>query len=250
MTYCVAISVDEGLVFVSDSRTNAGVDQLSTYTKMFSFAWPGERSLVVMTGGNLATTQVVLKKISKDLEQGEEPNLRGIASMDDLAEYVGALSLSQQRKHGNVRGGVDTSASFIIGGQVCGQVPEIYMVYPEGNYIAATAQTPYQQIGETKYGKPILDRIITPQTSLNEAFLCGLVSMDSTMRSNATVGPPIEASIYYRDSLEAPQHVRFERDDPYLIELHAAWQQNLKEAFARLPRFELGATRPQSRIGA
>lgn len=246
MTYCVAVRVDKGLVFVSDSRTNAGIDHLSTYSKMFTFGMPGERSLVVLTAGNLATTQSVIATIKRDIKQNNSPNLMTVEGITEAAEYIGELSSSQQQKHGTAvsGGGFDASASFILGGQIAGNSHRVYMIYPEGNFIKATAENPYQQIGEIKYGKPILDRIITRETSLEEAALAALVSMDSTMRSNATVGPPIDVLIYEKDTFNLNRHFILQADDPYLLEIKTAWDQKLKEAFTELRRVKWNEPKP------
>jgi len=239
MTYCVAVRVDKGMVFVSDSRTNAGVDHLSTYSKMFTFGREGERSFVVLTAGNLATTQSVISKIKRDIKQNSASNVLTVENMTEAAEYIGQLSASQQQKHSTAvagGGGFDASASFILGGQIMGGSHRVFMIYPEGNFITATAQNPYQQIGEIKYGKPVLDRIITRETSLEEAALASLVSMDSTMRSNATVGPPIDVLIYEKDSFSLSRHFILQAGDPYLLEIKSAWDLKLKEAFAELRR--------------
>ena len=237
MTYCIAMQVNEGLAFLSDSRTNAGVDKLSIYSKMFTFDVAMERSIVILTAGNLATTQAVIKTIRKNIKDGEQENLLSVGSMDAAAAYVGQLNFEQQNKQVNQAAGssLDVTATFIVGGQIKGSMPELYLVYAEGNFIAATEQTPYQQIGEVKYGKPILDRIIAPDTPLQDAALCGLVSMDSTMRSNATVGPPIEIILYRRDSLSLQTRIRYERDDPYLLSLRRAWERELARSFSALP---------------
>jgi len=249
MTYCVAVRVDEGLVFVSDSRTNAGIDHLSTYSKMFTFGREGERSFVVLTAGNLATTQSVISQVKRDIKQNNTPNLMTVENMTEAAEYVGQLSASQQQKHSTAvaGGGFDTSASFILGGQIGGGSHRIFMIYPEGNFITATAENPYQQIGEIKYGKPILDRIITRETRIEEAALAALVSMDSTMRSNATVGPPIDVLIYAKDSFSLHRHFILQDDDPYLHEIKASWDQKLKEAFTELRRVTWSEPPPVSR---
>ncbi len=239
MTYCLAITIDKGLVFASDSRTNAGVDHLSTYTKMFTFGIEGERAFVVLTAGNLATTQSVIAQLKRDIKQGNQPSFHSVQDMTEAAEYLGQLSSAQQQKHAQTSAGAsfDASASFILGGQITGGNPRVFMIYPEGNFIMATPENPYQQIGEIKYGKPILDRIITRKTSLEQAALCALVSMDSTMRSNATVGPPLDILVYEKDSLSVRRHYMFQAEDPYLLELKAAWDQKLKEAFAELHSF-------------
>jgi putative proteasome-type protease len=238
MTYCVAIKVNRGMVFVSDSRTNAGVDHLSTYSKMFTFGREGQRSFVVLTAGNLATTQSVVSQIKRDIKQGAASNLMTVENMTEAAEYIGQLSASQQQKHSTAvaGGGFDASASFILGGQVSGGSHRVFLIYPEGNFISTTAESPYLQIGEIKYGKPVLDRIITRETDLEEATLAALVSMDSTMRSNATVGPPIDVLIYEKDRFNLHRHFILQADDPYLLEIKAAWDMKLKEAFAELRR--------------
>ena len=182
MTYCVAVTVNRGLVFASDSRTNAGVDQLSTYSKMFTICVPGQRAFVVLTAGNLGTTQAVINRVRADIKKGAPTSLHTVESMSEAAEYVGEISLNRQHKTTGVSAGqLDTSASFILGGQIRDRNPKVMMIYPEGNFIVATRETQYLQIGEVKYGKPVLDRIITPETSLEEAALCAMVSMDSTL---------------------------------------------------------------------
>ncbi len=240
MTYCLAITVDDGLVFASDSRTNAGVDQLSTYSKQFHFENPGERAFVLLTAGNLATSQAVVTTIKRDLKLGNLPNLNSVEHITEAAEYLGGISLAQQQKPLGTAAGssVDASASFIFGGQIGRARPKIFMIYPEGNFISATEETPYQQIGEIKYGKPVLDRIIRPETSLEDAALCAMVSMDSTMRSNATVGPPIEVTIYPRNSLNLTRYVSFAADHRYLLTLRSAWEQALQDAFHSMPSFD------------
>jgi len=224
-------------VFVSDSRTNAGVDQVSTFSKMHTFDTGTERVFCLLTSGNLATTQAVMRQIRRDTERGAERSLNNAQDMAEAAEYVGSLSRAEQRKHTAKKGDDSFSpeASFIIGGQIAGRQHQIYLVYPEGNYIVATLQTPYLQIGELKYGKPILDRIITEELSLEVAARCALVSMDSTIRSNVTVGPPIELLIYKADAMKFGQRVVLQEDNPYLAQLRQAWQEGLKATFDRLP---------------
>jgi putative proteasome-type protease len=236
MTYCLGISVDDGLVLASDSRTNAGVDQISTYSKMHRFHLEGERTFVLLSSGNLATTQAVTTKLRRDLEEEASTSLFSASHLGAAAEYVGKLSVVQQRKHSRADEQVNLDAWFILGGQIAGKPPDILLIYPEGNYIRASKQTPYLQIGELKYGKPILDRIVSLTTSLDDATLCALVSMDSTMRSNATVGPPVEVLIYEKDTLTAGKHRVFREYDPYLSRLRVAWQRSLNKAFEDLPR--------------
>ena len=233
MTYCVAVSIEAGLVFVSDSRTNAGVDNVSTYSKMHTFGNPGERQFVLLTAGNLATTQGVIGQIKKDIQQYAPVNLMTVMHMSDAADYVGELNRVQQEKH--TGGGATYEASFIIGGQIQGSKAECYMIYPQGNHITTSKDTPFLQIGESKYGKPILDRILRPSSTLETAALCALVSMDSTMRSNITVGPPIEVMVYERDTFVLGRHYRFDESSEYLRELKKSWDAKLKDAFNSLP---------------
>ncbi|MDF1643281.1 MAG: peptidase [Pseudomonadales bacterium] len=232
MTYCVAIAVNAGIIFCSDSRTNAGVDQISTYSKMSRFGNDGERQFIVLSAGNLATTQAVINQIKNDINQKANRNLLNIPSLHKAAEYLGEVSVAQQEKHGK---GPIHEASFIIGGQIAGAPHQIMMVYPQGNFITSSVDTPYLQIGESKYGKPILDRIIEPNIELNTAALCALVSMDSTMRSNLTVGPPIEVTVYESNTQLLNHRYRLEQNSDYLHNLNRAWDDGLKAAFSSLP---------------
>jgi len=239
MTYCLAASLEEGMVFVSDSRTNAGVDQISTFSKMHTFCGDGERFFVLLSAGNLATTQAVVAKLARDIRNGEQTSLASLAAMAEVADYVGTASRSIQARHAgkDEESGFSPEASFILGGQIRNQPQRLYLVYPEGNYVHTTDRTPYLQIGETKYGKPILDRIVTRTTDLETAARCALVSMDSTMRSNATVGPPVEVLLYRRDSQVQGERLLFEEDSDYLAEIRSSWQESLRRAFEELPPF-------------
>jgi putative proteasome-type protease len=240
MTYCVAVTVNRGLVFASDSRTNAGVDQIATYSKMHTFEGRCDRAICLLTAGNLATTQAVLRQIGRDIEEGAERNIETVPNLAAAAEYVGELSRAEQRKHeSSNEDSFSADATFIVGGQVGSRPPQLYLVYAEGNYISATVRTPYLQIGELKYGKPILDRIVREEVSLDVAARCALVSMDSTMRSNATVGPPVELLIYPAGALHFDGRIVLQDDNPYLRELRQAWQAGLEEAFRRLPGLPL-----------
>lgn len=233
MTYCVAIIVDAGLVFCSDSRTNAGINQISTYSKMYRYGIDDQRQFVILSAGNLATTQAVIARLKKDIKELAPVNLGNVATIGDAADYLGEINLAEQEKHNN--GNIATfEASFILGGQIFGEKPQLMMVYPQGNHITTSKDTPYLQIGESKYGKPILDRILQPQTPMKTAALCALVSMDSTMRSNLTVGPPIELMAYHTDSFML-NHNRFNDDDEYLRELKRCWDARIAEAFLQLP---------------
>jgi putative proteasome-type protease len=234
MTYCVAISVNAGMVFCSDSRTNAGVDQISTYSKMFRFELGPDRQFVIMTAGNLATTQSTMARLKKDLRQQSAVNLNTVSSVGDAADYIGEISRSVQDRHG-LGGQGGFQASFILGGQIAGADHRIVLIYPEGNHITSSKDTPFLQIGESKYGKPILDRILTLDTSLETCALCSVVSMDSTMRSNLSVGPPIEVQMYRTNSFQLQPYYRLEEGCDYLREVKRNWDMRLKEAFNQMP---------------
>ncbi len=238
MTYCVAVKVDQGLVFVSDSRTNAGADNISTYTKMHDFLGDGERFFVLLSAGNLATSRAVVARLRRDIEEGAQPSLGTVTRLNDAAEYVGRVSRDEQKKldQSSKTKKIDASASFILGGQIRGKPHSIVLIYPEGNYIPVSRHSPFLQIGEEKYGKPILDRIIEPSLSLEVAGRCALVSMDSTMRSNATVGPPIDLLLYSADSMRPGSKITFGDDDDYLRDLRRGWQESLKSSFSNLPK--------------
>ena len=242
MTYCVAVTLHAGLVFASDSRTNAGVDQVSTYSKMHVFSGPG-RQFVLLSAGNLATTQAVLAQLRRDREGQGDGNLDSVRDMAEAAEYLGKVSRSQEDKHGEAvaKAGFSADATFIIGGQIEGETPQIYLVYPQGNYITTSQRTRFLQVGETKYGKAILDRIIRPDMSLEDAALCALVSVDSTMRSNAGVGPPVELLTYTPDSFRLGDYLCLAEDDPYLLTIKKSWNEKITQAFRELPRFTWGS---------
>lgn len=234
MTYCLAISVREGLVLASDSRTHAGLDQVSSYSKMHMFGIKGSRQIVLLTSGNLATTQAVTAALRRDIEGNADLSLHTVEDITDAADYIGGLSRSIQEKYVEKSQGC-YDASFIIGGQIRDNPPGVMLVYPEGNSITATPETPYLQIGESKYGKPVLDRFIRERTPLDPAARCALVSMDSTMRSNATVAPPIEMVLYQRDSFVPGRKLVLDEDSDYLREVRQCWDMHLHEAFGKLP---------------
>jgi len=239
MTYCVAIKTDSGLVFASDSLTNAGIDHVSTYSKMHTFVQPGDRTFVLLAAGNLATTQSVVKRLRDDCRLGNQPCLSNVYSMSDAVDYVGTVSTEMQRTQ-SARDTANTNfeATFIFGGQITGHAPEIYMIYPQGNHIHESAAHPFLQIGETKYGKPILDRVIRADTPLEQAARCALVSINSTIRSNLTVGPPVELLIYTADALDSGRRLLFSEDHPYYRALGEAWNEGLRQALNGLPAFE------------
>lgn len=238
MTYCCAMLLEEGLVMASDSRTNAGVDRVSVFRKMFSFERPGERCMTLVTAGNLSLTQSMVSLLEERLgDQESGASLYGAATMFDAARLVGdALRSVYERDIEHLkRHGVNGGADAIFGGQIGGERPRLFRIYEAGNFIEASSDTPYFQIGENKYGKPILDRVITPQTGLEAAAKCALISFDSTMRANISVGPPIDMWCYRSGSLEAGLRKRFDEDDPYFQAIRAAWGEGLRNAFAKLP---------------
>lgn len=233
MTYCVAMSVKAGMVFCSDSLTNAGIDQVSTYSKMFRFGIDGQKQFVILAAGNLATSQGTIAKIKSDIKQNAKINLLSCDSIEEAADYLGDISRHQQEKR-EIEG-KNFEASFIIGGQIADDEHEIILVYPEGNHITTSDDTPYLQIGESKYGKPILDRILSPELNLDTCAMCALVSMDSTMRSNLSVGPPVELLIYKTNSLILENPHRFTEESDFLRKLKREWDQRLKDAFRQMP---------------
>lgn len=245
MTYCLAMKLNEGLVFCSDSRTNAGPDRVSTYSKLHRFSLQKDRQVAILSAGNLATTQAVMSQIERDLQADSDQSLSKADYISDVADYIGELSVQTQQKYAAAgpNAGFDAEATFIVGGQVKGHDPELYMIYPEGNHITASEQFPFLQIGETKYGKPILDRIVRRETPHETAMRCALVSMDSTMRSNATVGPPIELLFLEDGVFTESYYGRFEDNDEYLIALRESWDENLCHAFNELPPLDDAAAR-------
>jgi putative proteasome-type protease len=240
MTYCIAASIDEGLILVSDSRTNAGIDNVSTYGKMHAFNTQQDRKLILLSAGNLATTQAVLEQLHRDKLKNAEINLNNVDCMSAAANYLGQISLEKQKQHKTAgeKSAFDPSATFILAGQIGEDEHAAYMIYPEGNSITTAKHTPFLQIGEIKYGKPVLDRFLKPETGLDEAARCCLVSMDSTVRSNASVGPPIELLIYRTGSFTLNEYYCFQDGDPYMLGLRRCWEDQLRESFAQLPILE------------
>lgn len=238
MTYCLAINTETGFVLCSDSRTNAGFDNVSTYSKMHTFVWPDNRVFGLLSAGNLATTQLVIKRLQADLDSGVTPNLLSVSSMHEAVDYVATVSTNVQNLH-VVRdsGNVNFEATFILAGQIGTARHETLMIYPQGNYIHESNEHPFLQIGEIKYGKPILDRVINRATSLESAGRCALVSMNSTVRSNLTVAPPIELLVYSKGSLDITHQLCLTEADPFARELSDTWNQGLLLALQNLPKF-------------
>ncbi len=240
MTYCIGICLDDGLVFASDSRTNAGVDYVTTYSKMYVFGPAPDRLFVILSAGNLATTQEVMNHIQRDLDHpGPNGSLMSVRYLFEAADYVGRVSLEVQHEHAGAlqQSGISGDTTLILGGQIQGQPHGLMLIYPQGNYIHASPETPYLQIGESKYGKPSVDRIVKPTLSLAEGARLALVSLDATSRSNITVGPPFEVGMYTKDSLQLGRYAKFEAEDPYLVSVRASWNQGVCDAFANLPVF-------------
>ena len=240
MTYCLGLCLDEGLVFASDSRTNAGVDYVMTYSKMHVCTPAPDRLFVLLSAGNLGTTQEVINHLQRDLDHPTDgPNLANVRYLFEAAEYLGRLSLEVQHEHAEAlsSAGVSGETTLILGGQIAGQPHGLMLIYPQGNYIAASPETPYLQIGESKYGKPALDRIVHHRLHLEEGGRLALVSLDGTTRSNITVGPPYEVAIYRKDELTLGHRCKFEEQDPYLVQVRDAWNAGLRAAFDSLPRF-------------
>ena len=241
MTYCLAACVNDGLVFVSDSRTNAGIDQLGTYSKMHAFTESKGRFFTLLSAGNLATTQAVVARLRRDLRENAATSLANVGRIRDAADYIGETSREIQSRYSECERdeGFSPDADFIFGGQIGDDPHSLFHIYAQGNYVSPTTLAPFLQIGEQKYGKPILDRIIQFDTDLETVARCGLVSMDSTMRSNASVGPPIELMMYRAGAHGAHTHIVYQEDDPYLREIREAWAENLRLAFDRLPAINL-----------
>jgi putative proteasome-type protease len=238
MTYCVAMALDAGMIFASDSRTNAGVDQVSRFSKMRTFVADGERVIVSLSSGNLSITQNAVN-ILEQRARGKErhPTIWSVSSMYDVARLFGDALREVKSRDGPylMQNNIDAGANFLVGGQIRGEPPRLFNIYSEGNFIEAGHETCYFQTGETKYGKPIIDRMITRSTSLTDAIKCTLVSFDSTMRSNISVGLPIDLLTYDTDAMRISLQRRIDEADPYFRTLHVEWGEGLRRAFAHLP---------------
>ncbi|MEX5212820.1 MAG: proteasome-type protease [Nitrospiraceae bacterium] len=236
MTYCVGVMLDSGLVLASDSRTNAGVDQVGNFRKMTVFERPGDRVIVILTSGNLAVTQGVIALLEQRAHMNQQ-NILNTGSLYEVACLVGETLREVHKRDGPylMQHNIDASAGFILGGQIRGERHRLFNIYTEGNFIEATPDTPYCQNGEIKYGKPIIDRVITYSTGLMEAAKCVLISFDSTMRSNISVGPPIDLLCYERDSLKVGLQRRLWDHDSYFDKVREQWGAGLKRLFSELP---------------
>ncbi|HYF17165.1 MAG TPA: proteasome-type protease [Ramlibacter sp.] len=240
MTYCVGIKLQAGLVFLSDSRTNAGVDHISTFRKMIVYERPNDRFMVLLTAGNLSIAQSVREILQveqlKDPDGGDPITIWNARSMFDAARVLGqAVRRVFDRDADALKyAGVEFNISLVFGGQIKGEGMRLFQVYSAGNFIEATPETPYFQIGESKYGKPVLDRVITPDTPLDEAAKCALVSMDSTMKSNLSVGPPLDLAVYEANRYQTDKLVCIDMANTYYRMLHTSWGQKLREVFDSL----------------
>ncbi len=250
MTYCVAIKLNAGLVFLSDSRTNAGLDQISTFRKMIVYERPGDRFMVLLSAGNLSISQSVREILQverlKDNEGDEGITIWNAKSMFDAARVLGAaIRRVHERDAVSLQhSGVDFNVSLIFGGQINGEGMRLFQVYSAGNFIEATPETPYFQVGESKYGKPVLDRVITPDTPLDEAAKCALVSMDSTLKSNLSVGLPMDMVVYEVNKFQTDRIVCIDEHNPYFKMLHDSWGHKLREVFDSIedPMWDGGQT--------
>jgi putative proteasome-type protease len=221
----------------SDTRTNAGVDQVATFPKMTTFEIPGDRTMVMLTAGNLAITQAVLQRLHKDIATNETHNLHNVTSMFDAARLVGIAIRNVHKedaehlRHHNT----DFNISVLFAGQIAGEQTRLFNIYSAGNFIEASKETPYFQIGETKYGKPILDRVINYKCSLEDALKCVLISFDSTIRSNVSVDLPVDVLVYRKDKLSIEYNHRIAKDEPYFLSVRQHWGEGLRKVFAEIP---------------
>ena len=237
MTYCVALKLNDGLVFASDSRTNAGVDQIANFKKMRQFINVGDRVIVILSSGNLSITQSAINLFEQRGNYADAPHLWNSESLYNIATLLGECLREVRERESPflLQNNVEIGTTFILGGQIRGEAPRLFLIYAEGNFIEATEAPAFFQIGETKYGKPIIDRIIEAKTSLRDAVKCVLVSFDSTMRSNISVGMPIDLACYTSDSLCLPHQYNLANDDPYFTQISQRWSEGLRGVFVSLP---------------
>ncbi len=249
MTYCVALKLNAGLVFLSDSRTNAGLDQISTFRKMIAYEKPGDRFMVLLSAGNLSISQSIRELLQTEelVVEGAEPlTIWNAKSMFDAVRVLGATVRRVYERDATAlhASGIDFNASLIFGGQIGNENMRLFQVYSAGNFIEATAETPYFQIGESKYGKPVLDRVVNANTPLDEAAKCALVSMDSTLKSNLSVGLPLDLVVYEAGALKCDKIICIEENNPYFRMLHDSWGEKLRQVFDSIqdPMWNGGAT--------
>ena len=243
MTYCVGLLLDRGIAFASDTRTNAGLDNIASFSKLHVWEKPGDRVIVLLSAGNLAVTQAVVSQLTEELiddPDEDRPSLYNVKTMFQAARLVGDAVRQVRRNDGEAleANSESFSVSFILGGQIGTEAPRLFQVYSAGNFIEATDDTPFFQIGEHKYGKPILDRVAARDMRVGEAAKLILLSFDSTLRSNLSVGMPIDMLLYRKDTLEVTDRRRIEEDDDYFRNLSAAWSDALRETFAKIDSME------------
>ncbi|THU05295.1 peptidase [Lampropedia puyangensis] len=237
MTYCVAIKTNAGLVFLSDSRTNAGLDNISSFRKMVLYEETGSRFMALLSAGNLSITQTIRELLQtqqiEDSSTGAPITIWNATSMFEAARILGAAVRHLHERDGDElrKAGIDFNVSFLFGGQIHGEAPRLFQVYAAGNFIEATNETPFFQIGEFKYGKPVLDRVIAPELPLGEAAKCALVSMDSTLKSNLSVGMPLDLVVYERDAFTASRVASIGEDNAYFRNLRKSWGEKLRQIF-------------------
>ncbi|MEM9428326.1 MAG: peptidase [Pseudomonadota bacterium] len=238
MTYCVGLLLEEGIVLLSDTRTNAGIDNISTYRKTFTFEDPGERVISILTAGSLSVTQTTIARLEAAIEAPEEdtPSILSVETMLGAVDLIGETLSSVSQRIGKKlsNSSASASASMIVAGQRRGGAMRLFLLYPEGNFIEATRDTPFLQIGEHKYGKPILDRVVQPETSISDAKKAVLLSMDSTLRSNLSVGMPLDLTVIRRDSCRTDESLRIEPGDEVFNAMSEAWSQALRKAFTAI----------------
>ena len=249
MTYCVGMMVDKGLVLMSDTRTNSGVDNISVFRKMFSWQVSGERIITLMTAGNLATTQAVVSLLEERMKAPDERDniLLKSPTMFQVASEIGKLlrtTIAQRQEANGDRGRGRFTASIIVAGQIAGMEPRLFMVYPEGNFIEASHDTPFFQIGETKYGRPIILRGYDRTMSMEDAAKLLMVSFDSTLKANLSVGLPLDLMVIEKDAFEAGHVRRIAHDDPYFQAISSSWGDALKNAFHSLPDYSFYSGEP------
>ena len=238
MTYCVAIRLDSGMIFASDSRTNAGVDHVATFSKMRVYEKADDRVIVILSSGNLSVTQGVINILDRHkFAANDEPTIWNAKTMFDVATLTGDSLREIQRRDGPSlsQSGIDASANLIVGGQIAGEQQRLFHLYPQGNFIETCTETPYFQLGESKYGKPILDRVVTTGSPQKEAAKCVLISFDSTIKSNISVGLPIDMLWYPNNSLRVGMQQRIRDGDPYFSMLRQRWGSGLRRVFGELP---------------
>ena len=235
MTYCVGIKLNQGLVFASDTRTNAGVDHVATYRKLFTFTNDSTHSIVILSSGNLASTQALIEHLTR-IADNAPGGLFSANSLFDIATLVGKklVSVIHDGYDNSSHNAINFSCNLILGGQVFGEEPRLFHIYPQGNFIEASVETPFLQIGEEKYGKPILDRIIKPETPIDRALICALLSIDSTMKSNMTVDMPLDILVYHKNSQDLGNQRRVERDDADFQAMRKYWGTGLRRIIDEL----------------